>query len=171
MFSWWSRLQYDRLKLIINNSRFLILPDWHISNLGSRILPLCQRCPDSDWQKVFGHPVVLLETFVDPKRFLGIVYKAANWIYAGNTKGFRRTHQIYHTWWTCYNKTIIRSNVAICQRCGHLCRTLHFVAIFPWHISVATRYSLPMKASSYQKNKPKLVGFAGIEPSTSTVWM
>lgn len=92
---WNSRHQYDRLKLIVNNSRFLILPDWHIPNLGSRILSLCQRRLDKDWQKAFGHPVVLLETFVDPQRFRGTVYKAANWIYVGNTKGFRRTRQGY----------------------------------------------------------------------------
>src|SRR3990172_6895872 len=92
---WTSRHQYDRLKLIVNNSRFLILPDWHIPNLGSRILSLCQRRLNNDWQKAFGHPVVLLETFVDPKRFLGTVYKAANWLYVGNTKGFRRTRLGY----------------------------------------------------------------------------
>jgi hypothetical protein len=92
---WNLRHQYDRLKLIVNNSRFLILPDWHIRNLGSRILSLCQRRLDTDWQKVFGHPVVLLETFVDPQRFQGTVYKAANWLYVGNTKGFRRTRHGY----------------------------------------------------------------------------
>ena len=52
---WDLRHQYDRLKLIVNNSRFLILPDWHISNLGSRILSLCQKRLDTDWQKAFGH--------------------------------------------------------------------------------------------------------------------
>jgi len=92
---WNLRHQYDRLKLIVNNSRFLILPDWHIPNLGSRILSLCQNRLDTDWQKAFGHPVVLLETFVDPQRFQGTVYKAANWLYVGNTKGFRRTRHGY----------------------------------------------------------------------------
>jgi hypothetical protein len=92
---WNLRHQYDRLKLIVNNSRFLILPDWHISNLGSRILSLCQRRLNTDWQKTFGHPVVLLETFVDPQRFQGTVYKAANWLYVGDTKGFRRIRQGY----------------------------------------------------------------------------
>jgi hypothetical protein len=92
---WSSRHQYDRLKLIVNNSRFLILPDWHIPNLGSRILALCQRRLDKDWQKAFGHPVVLLETFVDPQRFAGTIYKAANWRYVGDTKGFRRIRQGY----------------------------------------------------------------------------
>ena len=92
---WTLRHQYDRLKLIVNNSRFLILPDWHIPNLASRILSLCQRRLNADWQKVFGHPVVLLETFVDPQRFRGTAYRAANWVYVGNTKGFSRTRHGY----------------------------------------------------------------------------
>lgn len=92
---WTFRHQYDRLKLIVNNSRFLILPDWHMPNVGSRILSLCQRRLDADWHAAFGHPAVLLETFVDPQRFRGTVYKAANWIYVGNTKGFHRIRHGY----------------------------------------------------------------------------
>jgi hypothetical protein len=88
---WHFRHQYDRLKLVVNNSRFLILPDWHFPNLASRILSLCQKRLPADWQAVFGHPVVLIETFVDPQWFRGTIYKAANWIYVGNTKGFHRT--------------------------------------------------------------------------------
>ncbi len=92
---WNFRHQYDRLKLLTNNSRFLILPDWHFPNLASRILSLCQKRLPADWQAVFGHPVVLLETFVDPQRFRGTIYKAANWIYVGDTKGFHRTRKGY----------------------------------------------------------------------------
>jgi len=92
---WDFRLQYGRLKLIVNNSRFLIVPDWHLPNLGSRILSLCQRRLCRDWEETFGHPVVLLETFVDPQRFRGTVYKAGNWVYVGDTKGFRRTSRGY----------------------------------------------------------------------------
>ncbi len=86
---------YDRLKLIANNSRFLILPDWHRRNLGSKILSLCQRRLASDWQERFGHRLVLLETFVDPQRFHGTVYQAANWSYLGLTQGYRRTRHGY----------------------------------------------------------------------------
>jgi hypothetical protein len=92
---WNYRHQYDRLKLLTNNSRFLILPDWHLPNLASRILALCQKRLPADWQTVFGHPLVLLETFVDPRRFQGTIYKAAGWIYTGDSKGFRRTRQGY----------------------------------------------------------------------------
>lgn len=92
---WSFRHQYDRLKLITNNSRFLILPDWHYPNLASRILSLCQKRLQVDWQELFGHKLALLETFVDPKRFRGTIYQASNWIYAGDTKGFHRTRQGY----------------------------------------------------------------------------
>lgn len=88
---WQFQHRYSRLKLIVNNSRFLILPAWHVANLGSRVLALCQRRLPSDWEAAFGHGVLLLETFVDPQRFQGTVYKAANWVHVGNTRGFRRT--------------------------------------------------------------------------------
>jgi len=94
---WDFRHQYDRLKLVTNNSRFLILPDWHFPNLASRILSLSQKRLPADWQRAFGHPVVLLETFVDPQRFRGTIYKAANWLYVGKTKGFQRTAKGYST--------------------------------------------------------------------------
>ena len=92
---WDFRHQYDRLKLVVNNSRFLILPDWHVPNMGSRILSLCQKRLPHDWQERFNHPVLLLETFVDPERFRGTVYRAGNWVYVGDTKGFRRTRKGY----------------------------------------------------------------------------
>ena len=87
---WDFRHHYERLKLIVNNSRFLILPPYHIPNLASRILSLCQKRITKDWKQTFGHTVLLMETFVDPQRFQGTIYKASNWLYLGNTKGFRR---------------------------------------------------------------------------------
>jgi hypothetical protein len=92
---WNFRHQYDRLKLLVNNSRFLVLPNFHLPNVASRVLGLCQRRLRNDWQQMFGHPVVLMETFVDSQRFRGTVYRAANWLYVGKTKGFRRTGQGY----------------------------------------------------------------------------
>ena len=87
---WAYRHQYDRLPLVTNNSRFLILPQWHYPNLATRVLSLCQRRIQADWQQHFDHPLLLLETFVDPSRFHGTVYRAANWVCAGQTKGFQR---------------------------------------------------------------------------------
>jgi len=92
---WDYRHQYDRLRLIANNSRFLILPDWHCPNLGSKVLSLCQQRIGADWQRHFGQPLLLLETFVDPSRFQGTVYRAANWTCLGLTQGFRRTRAGY----------------------------------------------------------------------------
>jgi len=92
---WDFRSQYGRLKLIANNSRFLILPDWHRPNVGSRVLSLTECRVVADWQARFGHPLLLLETFVDPRRFYGGVYRAANWIELGLTQGYRRTRDGY----------------------------------------------------------------------------
>ena len=92
---WDFRSQYGRLNLIANNSRFLILPDGHRPNVGSRVLSLVERRITDDWQARFGHPLFLLETFVDPRRFYGGVYRAANWMELGLTQGYRRTHQGY----------------------------------------------------------------------------
>ena len=92
---WGFRHQYDRLHLVTNNSRFLILPDWHFPNLGSRVLALCEKRLPGDWQERFGHPLLLMETFVDPLRFFGTVYKASNWSFVGHSKGFQRTRRGY----------------------------------------------------------------------------
>ncbi len=82
--------QYNRLHLLTNNVRYLILPGRHPAHLGSRVLGLCARRLGRDWQARFGHPLLLLETFVDPARFRGTVYRAANWQLVGKTRGFRR---------------------------------------------------------------------------------
>ena len=92
---WDYRHQYDRLKLIANNSRFLILPQWHLANLGSTVLSRCARRLGEDWRERFGHPLVLVETFVDPTRFQGTVYRAANWLFLGHSRGYSRTRDGY----------------------------------------------------------------------------
>jgi len=88
---WRYRHQFDRLNLVTNNSRFLILPQWHVPNVATRILSMCQRRLQTDWMQNFHHPLLLLETFVDPQRFHGNIYRAANWTLLGSTKGFHRT--------------------------------------------------------------------------------
>ena len=92
---WDFRSQYGRLNPIANNSRFLILPGWRRPNIGSRVLSLTERRVAADWRTRFGHPLFLLETFVDPQRFHGGVYRAANWMELGLTQGFRRTREGY----------------------------------------------------------------------------
>ena len=92
---WSYRHQYDRLNLVANNSRFLILPDCHHKNLASQILSRCKRRIQQDWLDRFGYPLLLLETFVDPDRYHGTIYRASNWILVGSTKGYRRTREGY----------------------------------------------------------------------------
>lgn len=87
---WSYRHQFDRTHLLTNNSRFLILPQWHSPNLATRVLSLCQRRLPADWIARFKHPLLLLETFVDPKHFQGTLYKAANWQLLGLTRGYSR---------------------------------------------------------------------------------
>jgi hypothetical protein len=92
---WSYRHQFDRLNLVTNNSRFLILPQWHYPNLASRTLSLCQKRLPVDWIEHFHHPLLLLETFVDPAHFQGTLYKAANWQQLGMTQGYSRLAKVY----------------------------------------------------------------------------
>jgi hypothetical protein len=78
------------LELIANNMRFLIPPWVRVPHLASHVLGLAARRVAEDWQVKYGHPVVLLETFVEKARFRGTCYKAANWIYVGDTVGRTR---------------------------------------------------------------------------------
>jgi hypothetical protein len=84
----WTREQRERnLHLIVNNSRFLILPWVQCKNLASRVLALVSRRISQDWGAAYAYSPVLLETFVEKPRFTGTCYKAANWQYLGDTQG------------------------------------------------------------------------------------
>jgi len=87
---WSFRRQFDRLTLVANNSRFLILPQWHYPTVASRGLSLCRQRIQQDWRERFGFPLLFLETFVDPTRYRGTIYQAANWRFLGCTKGYAR---------------------------------------------------------------------------------
>lgn len=87
---WSAVLQYQRLHLIANNGRFLILPGASMPNLASRVLALNLQRLSADWRAVHGHPVVLAETFVETPRFTGACYRAANWQVVGTTRGYAR---------------------------------------------------------------------------------
>lgn len=79
-----------RLHLVANHARYLILPWVRVANLASTILGRNLRRLRADWQHCYGHPVLLAETFVDMGRFHGGCYRAANWQYLGQTRGFGR---------------------------------------------------------------------------------
>lgn len=84
----WSDTQRQRnLQLIVNNGRFLILPWVRVKGLASKILALSARQLPQNWQSHYGHRPLLLETLVDADRFRGTCYRAANWIYVGQTTG------------------------------------------------------------------------------------
>ena len=93
---WHRSVQFRRLHLIGNNTRFLILPEAEgIANLGSRVLGQSLRRVSGDWEAAHGHGLELAETFVDPARFHGGVYDATNWVRVGRTKGFARHNGAY----------------------------------------------------------------------------
>jgi len=70
--------------------RFLILPWVRVKLLGSHLLGLAVGCLSSDWQRKYGHPIYLLETFVERDRFSGACYQAANWCRVGQTQSRSR---------------------------------------------------------------------------------
>jgi len=93
---WTVEQRRRRLALVVNNARFLILPGQGVPNLGSRILRLTLARLSADWQKRYGHPLCLVETFVDPEQFQGTVYTASGWIELGRTSGYGRCHRDYY---------------------------------------------------------------------------
>ncbi|MGH8337551.1 MAG: Druantia anti-phage system protein DruA [Gammaproteobacteria bacterium] len=88
----WTREQRERnLNLTTNNTRFLILPWVKVPCLAGAILGRVARRLSADWQNKYGHPIFLLETFVERDRFRGTAYRATNWMRVGATTG--RTRQ------------------------------------------------------------------------------
>jgi hypothetical protein len=92
---WNASLKWRRLHLVANNVRFLILPGVQVKNLASKVLALNLRRLSEDWQKRYGHPILLAETFIDGSRFSGTCYRAAGWIALGETRGFGKRRQGY----------------------------------------------------------------------------
>ena len=87
---WDSRARERGLPLIANNMRFLLLPWVRVPHLASHVLGQIARRIRRDWEVAYGHPVALLETFVEKSRFAGTCYQAANWILVGKTTGRTR---------------------------------------------------------------------------------
>jgi len=87
-FVGWSAPQRRaNIHLLAYNTRFLILPWVRVPRLASHLLARVARRITADWQELYAHPVYLLETFIDPERFRGTCYRAANWIYLGLSAG------------------------------------------------------------------------------------
>lgn len=84
---WTPEKREQRLHLVVNNARFLILPWVKSLHLASKVLALTSKRLPQDWQSRYNYRPVLLETFVEIQKFVGTSYKAANWICLGNTQG------------------------------------------------------------------------------------
>jgi len=94
---WTPRQRARRLGLIANNSRFLVLPERHrYPNLASRVLGLVLRRLSEDWQERWGHPVLVVESFVDESRHRGTCYRACGFQAVGATEGFKRASRDFY---------------------------------------------------------------------------
>jgi hypothetical protein len=87
---WDAAARAQHLHLVTNNTRLLIVPWVKVPHLASHLLSRLARCLNRDWQAKYGHPIYLLETFVERDRFVGTCYQAANWVRVGQTKGRSR---------------------------------------------------------------------------------
>jgi len=87
---WDQATRQANLRFLTNNTRFLILPWVRVPHLASHVLAKVSSRICSDWNAKYGHPVYLLETYVDRSRFRGTSYRAANWTLVGQTKGRSR---------------------------------------------------------------------------------
>jgi hypothetical protein len=95
---WDPRQRAQNLHLLANNTRFLIPPGVGVKHLASSVLGQVSRRLSRDWQGKYGHPIYLLETFVERDRFTGGCYRAAHWRRVGQTKGRSRQDRPEGTW-------------------------------------------------------------------------
>jgi hypothetical protein len=94
---WTPRQRARRLCLVVNNSRFLILPErQRYPNLASRVLALGLQRLSADWQEHWEHPVVLVESYVDERQYRGTCYRACNFVAVGLTAGYGRSSRDYY---------------------------------------------------------------------------
>jgi len=84
---WSAEARRRNIRFLAYNTRFLILPWVHVEHLASHLLGRTARVLSGDWERIYGHPIYFLETFIDPARFRGTCYQAANWVVLGRTTG------------------------------------------------------------------------------------
>jgi hypothetical protein len=84
---WSPAVRRQNVRFVAYNSRYLILPWVEVPHLASHLLGRMVRQLSAEWERVYGHPVYFAETFVDPQRFRGTCYRAANWVVLGRTTG------------------------------------------------------------------------------------
>jgi hypothetical protein len=87
-FIGWSKsARKANIRYIAYNQRYLVLPWVQVPLLASHLLGHMARLLSSEWERVYNHPIYYLESFIDPERYAGTCYKAANWYFLGETKG------------------------------------------------------------------------------------
>jgi hypothetical protein len=84
---WNEEARQRNVHLLAYNTRFLILPWVRADHLASHILGRMAKQVPQDWKRLYAHPIYWLETFLDPARFRGTCYRAANWQEIGTTQG------------------------------------------------------------------------------------
>lgn len=92
---WSAQARLANIRMVAYNPRFLIPPWVHVPHLASHVLARIARLLPVEWQRVYGHQVHFLETFVDPTRFKGTCYRAANWVLMGRTTGRGKADQTH----------------------------------------------------------------------------
>lgn len=93
---WSDEQRRRRLPLVVNNSRFLLLPGHNSPNLASAVLSRVTARLSADWMEGYEHPVLVVESFVDPQLFNGTLYTSAGWCELGTTQGNRRVSRDYY---------------------------------------------------------------------------
>jgi hypothetical protein len=114
---WNDHARQKNLPLLVNNHRFLILPWVNIANLASWILAQVTRRLRQDWKTLYAHDIVLVETFVEKKRFHGACYRAANWIRVGETVGRGRNDRTSTNWLPIKQVYLYPLDLNFRQRC------------------------------------------------------
>jgi hypothetical protein len=90
---WSGEARRRNIRFIAYNTRFLILPWIQVPHLASHILSRIAKLLPKDWERIYGHSIYFLETFIDPERFRGTCYRAANWRLLGRTTGRGKNDQ------------------------------------------------------------------------------
>jgi len=135
---WSAEARRRNIHFLAYNTRYLILPWVQVPHLASHILGHMARVLSGDWERVYGHPVYFLETFVDPQRNRGTCYRAANWVVLGRTTGRGKND---HTG---------KPNRPIKEMLGYpLCRDFRErLSQVTGQVEFAVRLSLPKSASN-----------------------
>lgn len=115
---WTQEQRRRRLALVVNNARYLLIPHRRVPNLGSRVLKLTLARLSADWQQKYGHPVLVVESFVDPGQFCGTVYTANGWQELGSTDGWGRCARDYYVKHDRPKRLLVR------ELCKNACRSL-----------------------------------------------